>query len=141
MVGYILVYPQNITSIDAESGASCDTTALKSPLSGGDLMEAYQTPSGHLVRAPWAAALPSYILPLVGVGGADRSSPLSAMDATSILARPLSAMDVRTYSPVALDRAPGLVRTANAGKKHRIANRTIFSPPFHHKHVYILSMS
>ena len=83
MVGYILVYPQNITSIDAESGASCDTTALKSLLSGGDLMEADQTPSGHLVHAPWAAALPPYILPFVGVGGADRSSSLSALDATS----------------------------------------------------------
>ena len=32
MVGYILVYLQNITSIDAESGSSCDTTALKSSL-------------------------------------------------------------------------------------------------------------
>ena len=42
MVGYILVYPKNITSIDAESGASCDTTALRSPLSGGALTASYQ---------------------------------------------------------------------------------------------------
>ena len=42
MVGYILVYLQNITSIDAESGSSCDTTALRPPLSGGDLTVAYQ---------------------------------------------------------------------------------------------------
>ena len=50
MVGYILVYLQNITSIDAESGLSCDTTALKSPLSGGDLTAAYQTPSAPAFR-------------------------------------------------------------------------------------------
>ena len=38
------VYLQNITSIDAESGLSCDTTALRTSLSGGDLTVAYQRP-------------------------------------------------------------------------------------------------
>ena len=133
MVGYILVYLQNITSIDAESGSSCDTTALRPPLSGGDLTVAYQAPSGPLVRAPCTDALFSHLLSFFGVACKYRPLPLSALDATLMFARPLSAMLLRTYSPVALNRATGLICTTNASKKQTPANRTIFSPPFRHK--------
>lgn len=126
MVGYILVYLQNITSIDAESGSSCDTTALKSPLSGGDLTVAYQAPSGHLVRAPCTDALFSHLLSFVGVACKYRPPPLSALDATLIFARPPSALSMRMYSTFAFRRATGLVRTTNASKKQTPANRTIF---------------
>ena len=131
MVGYILVYLQNITSIDAESGSSCDTTALKPHLAGGDLTVAYQTPSGPLVRAPCTDALFSHLLSFFGVACKYRPPPLSALDATLMFARPLSAiLLLRTYSPVALNRATGLICTANARKKQIVANRTMFSPPF-----------
>ena len=137
MVGYILVYLQNITSIDAESGSSCDTTALRPPLSGGDLTVVYQAPSGHLVRAPCTDALFSHLLSFFGVACEYRSPPLSALDATLMFARPPSALSMRMYSTFALNRATGLIRTTNASKEQAPANRTIFSPPFRHKKAYI----
>ena len=140
MVGYILVYLQNITSIDAERGSSCDTTALKSPLSGGDLTVAYQAPSGHLVRAPCTDALFSHLLSFFGVACEYRSPPLSALDATLMFARPPSALSMRMYSTFAFRRATGLVRTTNASKEQTPANRTIFSPPFRHKEAYITNI-
>ena len=87
-------------------------------------------PSGHLVRAPCTDALFSHLLSFVGVACKYRPLPLSALDATLMFARPLSAMLLRTYSPVALNRATGLICTASARKKQIVANRTMFSPPF-----------
>lgn len=140
MVGYILVYLQNITSIDAESGSSCDTTALRPPLAGEDLTVAHQTPSGPLARAPCTDALFSHLLSFFGVACKYRPPPLSALDATLMFARPPSALSMRMYSTFAFRRATGLIRTTNASKEQAPANRTIFSPPFRHKKAYITNI-
>lgn len=137
MVGYILVYLQNITSIDAESGLSCDTTGAETSSlwrrSHSGIPNAIR-PFGTRAVYRCSVFAPSV---LFWCGLQISAAPLSALDATLMFARPPSALSMRMYSTFALNRATGLIRTTNANKEQAPANRTIFSPPFRHKKAYI----